>query len=62
MGDVQWQVDLVFDRLRSMTARPGVELNFNAIGKGYALDRIAAGLRQPAVRLGPLHGERFLHA
>jgi FAD:protein FMN transferase len=30
--------------------RPGVELNFNAIGKGYALDRIAAGLRDRGVK------------
>jgi FAD:protein FMN transferase len=27
-------------------ARPGVELNLGSIGKGYALDRIAASLRQ----------------
>lgn len=30
--------------------KPGVELNFNAIGKGYALDRIAAGLRRRGVK------------
>ena len=30
--------------------RPGVELNFNAIGKGYALDRIASGLRRRGVK------------
>ncbi len=30
--------------------QPGVELNFNAIGKGYALDRIASGLRRRGVR------------
>ena len=30
--------------------RPGVELNFNAIGKGYALDQVAAGLRHRGVR------------
>jgi FAD:protein FMN transferase len=30
--------------------RPGVELNFNAIGKGYALDRIASGLRGSGVK------------
>lgn len=30
--------------------RPGVELNFNAIGKGYALDQVAAGLRSRGVR------------
>ena len=30
--------------------RPGVELNFNAIGKGYALDRIASGLRGRGVK------------
>ncbi|HSD25696.1 MAG TPA: FAD:protein FMN transferase [Vicinamibacteria bacterium] len=30
--------------------KPGVELNFNAIGKGYALDRVAAGLRRRGVR------------
>jgi len=29
---------------------PGVELNFNAIGKGYALDRIAFGLRGRGVK------------
>jgi thiamine biosynthesis lipoprotein len=28
----------------------GVELNFNAIGKGYALDRIASGLRRRGVK------------
>lgn len=27
-------------------AKPGVELNFGAIGKGFALDRMSAGLRQ----------------
>jgi thiamine biosynthesis lipoprotein len=30
--------------------RPGVELNFNAIAKGYALDQVAAGLRRRGVR------------
>ncbi len=29
--------------------KPGVELNFNAIGKGYALDRVASGLRRRGV-------------
>ncbi len=29
---------------------PGIELNFNAIGKGYALDRIAFGLRGRGVK------------
>jgi thiamine biosynthesis lipoprotein len=31
-------------------ARPGVELNLNAVGKGYALDRIAVTLRAAGVR------------
>jgi thiamine biosynthesis lipoprotein len=30
--------------------RPGVELNFGAIGKGDALDRVAAGMRAAGVR------------
>jgi thiamine biosynthesis lipoprotein len=30
--------------------RPGVELNLNAVGKGYALDRIAVTLRDAGVR------------
>jgi thiamine biosynthesis lipoprotein len=30
--------------------KAGVELNFNAIGKGYALDRVATGLRRSGVR------------
>jgi FAD:protein FMN transferase len=29
---------------------PGVEVNFNAIGKGYALDRMASGLRRRGVK------------
>jgi thiamine biosynthesis lipoprotein len=29
---------------------PGAELNFNAIGKGFALDRIASGLRRRGVK------------
>src|SRR5262249_11561329 len=31
-------------------ARPGVSVNFNAIGKGYALDRMGAVLRAHGVR------------
>ncbi len=31
-------------------ARTGVELNFGAIGKGYALDSVAGGMRQTGVR------------
>jgi thiamine biosynthesis lipoprotein len=30
--------------------RPGIELNLGAIGKGYALDRVAGGLRRAGVR------------
>jgi thiamine biosynthesis lipoprotein len=30
--------------------RPGVELNVNAIGKGYTLDRVASGLRRRGVK------------
>ena len=30
--------------------KPGLELNFNAIGKGYALDDIGAGLRRRGVK------------
>lgn len=38
-------------RTRSVRfARAGVELNFGAIGKGYALDSVASGMRQAGVR------------
>lgn len=37
-------------------ARPGVELNFGAIGKGYALDRAASVLTQQEVDDFLLHG------
>jgi len=30
-------------------ARPGIELNLGAIGKGYGLDRVAAGMRRAGV-------------
>jgi len=35
--------------------RPGVELNFGSIGKGYALDRLGATLRRGGVRHALLH-------
>ena len=35
--------------------RPNVELNFGAIGKGYALDRMAAMMRRDGVRHALLH-------
>jgi thiamine biosynthesis lipoprotein len=35
--------------------RPGVELNFGSIGKGYALDRMGAVLRRDGVRHALLH-------
>jgi thiamine biosynthesis lipoprotein len=36
--------------------RPGVEINLNAIGKGYALDRAAAELQQRGVANFLIHG------
>ncbi len=39
-------------------ARPGIELNFGAIGKGYALDRMAAMLRADGVRRALLSAGR----
>jgi thiamine biosynthesis lipoprotein len=42
---------LLDEAARSVRFRkPGVELNFNAIGKGYALDRVAEGLRSRGLR------------
>jgi thiamine biosynthesis lipoprotein len=38
--------------------RDGVELNFGAIGKGYALDRVAAGMRTRGVRHALVSGGR----
>jgi thiamine biosynthesis lipoprotein len=38
--------------------RPGVEVNFGAIGKGYALDRMAAILRRQSVRRALLSAGR----
>lgn len=43
-------VTLMPDTTSVAFARPGVELNLNAVGKGYALDRIAATLRDAGVR------------
>ncbi|GIX03816.1 MAG: FAD:protein FMN transferase [Planctomycetaceae bacterium] len=37
-------------------ARPGVELHFGAIGKGYALDRMKSWLIQQGVRDALIHG------
>jgi thiamine biosynthesis lipoprotein len=38
--------------------RPGMELNLGAIGKGYALDRVGAGMRQSGVACGLLSAGR----
>ena len=38
------------ERTQVRFARPGVELNLGAVGKGYALDRIAATLRGAGVQ------------
>ena len=43
-------VSLAPDTASVAFARPGVELNLNAVGKGYALDRIAVMLRDAGVR------------
>ena len=43
-------VGLVPDTGSVAFARSGVELNLNAVGKGYALDRIAVTLREAGVR------------
>jgi thiamine biosynthesis lipoprotein len=42
-------VRLAEDRRSVRFARPGVELSFGSIGKGWALDRVAAGLRRRGV-------------
>jgi FAD:protein FMN transferase len=39
-------------------ARPGIELNLGAIGKGYALDRVAGGMRRAGVRSALLSAGR----
>ncbi|HMO86118.1 MAG TPA: FAD:protein FMN transferase, partial [Lacipirellulaceae bacterium] len=39
-------------------AQPGVEINFNAIGKGYALDRVAAHMAECGVDDYLCHGGR----
>jgi thiamine biosynthesis lipoprotein len=44
------QVTLDIDRQSVRFDRPGVELNFGSIGKGYAMDRMAAILRARGVR------------
>jgi thiamine biosynthesis lipoprotein len=44
------QVALDAERTQVRFARTGVELNLGAVGKGYALDRIAATLRRAGVR------------
>ena len=48
---------VVFDDVRSSVGftRPGVELNLGSIGKGYALDRVAAHLRAAGIRHFLLH-------
>jgi len=43
-------VTLDRDSLAIRFARPGIELNLGAIGKGYALDRVAARMRGSGVR------------
>lgn len=43
-------VTLDRDSLTIRFARPGIELNLGAIGKGYALDRVAARMRGSGVR------------
>ena len=42
-------VDLDRERRTVRFCRPGIELNLGAIGKGYALDRVAAGMRSTGV-------------
>jgi thiamine biosynthesis lipoprotein len=44
------KVALDVDRQTVRFDRPGVELNFGSIGKGYAMDRMAALLRKGGVR------------
>jgi thiamine biosynthesis lipoprotein len=44
------KVTLDIDRQTVRFDRPGVELNFGSIGKGYAMDRMAAMLRARGVR------------
>jgi thiamine biosynthesis lipoprotein len=44
------KVTLDIDRQAVRFDRPGVELNFGSIGKGYAIDRMAAILRSRGVR------------
>ncbi len=49
--DVVGMQHVLFDRLQSQVrfAKPGVELSLGAVGKGYALDTVAATLRQRGV-------------
>jgi thiamine biosynthesis lipoprotein len=51
----QWlELDPVRSTVRFL--KPGIEINFHAIGKGYVLDRCASVLRQAGVENFVLHG------
>jgi thiamine biosynthesis lipoprotein len=49
-------VELHADRSTIRFRRPGVEINLGSIGKGYALDRCAAQLREAGTVAALLHG------
>ncbi|QDU57891.1 FAD:protein FMN transferase [Aeoliella mucimassa] len=56
---VGWQyVELDRDRHRVRFNKPGVELNVNSIGKGYAVDRAAEVLAEQGVENFLFHGGR----
>jgi thiamine biosynthesis lipoprotein len=50
------QVELDAEKLTVRFARPGVMLDFGAIGKGYAIDRAVALLREAGVTSALIHG------
>lgn len=49
-------VRLDAERLRVRYGRPGIELDFGAIGKGYAVDKIVSILRSYRVGAALIHG------
>lgn len=52
---MQW-VELDEEEFTVRFARPGVMMDFGAIGKGYALDRAAEILREAGIQSGFIHG------